>query len=219
MTEEAYDQEILAEFLDNEGAVFSNIAANLTPAQYDADGEYWHDGQDHQGHTIIAASDWGKANDYTVHSIGCIECAREIALYRSRHYEYTYQRALLETAVKRWNIQSVLPERNSIGEPNIEMLIESGINIESGPDGKAGFNTTSSSKPGLIEGLKLSLQQVEYKYLDIPLATAEMEAYEQKVNNMGRSTYSAPDGMHDDTVIARALLRYLSHSFTPLFYW
>ena len=34
-----------------------------------------------------------------------------------------------------------------------------------------------------------------------------MEAYERKVSPVtGRSQYSAPEGLHDDTVIARALM-------------
>jgi len=39
------------------------------------------------------------------------------------------------------------------------------------------------------------------------VATAELEAFEMRVNaNTGRPTYAAPEGVHDDTVIARALM-------------
>ena len=38
------------------------------------------------------------------------------------------------------------------------------------------------------------------------MATLELEAYERKVSaTTGRSAYSAPEGLHDDTVMARAL--------------
>src|SRR3990167_6579638 len=65
MTEEAYRQEILAEFLDNEGAVFRNIAAcmgaplHLTP-------------ESHAGHKKVMGLDWGKHHDFTALSAGCV---------------------------------------------------------------------------------------------------------------------------------------------------
>ena len=41
---------------------------------------------------------------------------------------------------------------------------------------------------------------------DNPILIAELEAYERKVSAMtGRSSYSAPEGMHDDCVMSLAL--------------
>jgi hypothetical protein len=71
----------------------------------------------------------------------------------------------------------------------------------------------------LIENLKLSLENEEWSFLDVDEATAELEAYEQKVNDMGRSKYSAPAGMNDDTVIGRALQRWLANLYSPLVLW
>ena len=69
-----------------------------------------------------------------------------------------------------------------------------------------GFVFTASSKPPLIESLALAFERAEVQWLDIPFATSELEAYERKISGItGRSQYSAPEGMHDDTVIARAL--------------
>jgi len=71
-----------------------------------------------------------------------------------------------------------------------------------------GFETTAASKPPLIENLALSLERAEVRWLDVPVATAELEAYERKSSAAtGRASYSAPAGVHDDTVIARALAR------------
>lgn len=69
-----------------------------------------------------------------------------------------------------------------------------------------GYVFTASSKPTLIESLVLAFEREEVQWLDIPYATAELEAYERKVSPVtGRSQYNAPEGLHDDTVIARAL--------------
>ena len=63
-----------------------------------------------------------------------------------------------------------------------------------------GFVFTASSKPPLIESLALAFERED------PVATLELEAYERKVSGTtGRSAYSAPEGLHDDTVMARAL--------------
>ena len=70
-----------------------------------------------------------------------------------------------------------------------------------------GFQTTATSKPPLIENLSLTLEREEWQFISDPVWTAELEAYERKVSlSTGRSQYSAPEGLHDDTVIARALM-------------
>jgi hypothetical protein len=69
------------------------------------------------------------------------------------------------------------------------------------------FDTTASSKPQLIENMGLALEREEWQFQADPVWTGEMEAYERKVSAItGRSQYSAPEGLHDDTVIARALM-------------
>ena len=192
-TEDAYRQEILAEFLDNEGAVFGNIGACLgAPVGAKPD--------DHTGHFIVAGTDWGKKQDYHATSIGCATCHVELELYRVKSADYIYQRERTKGLFERWGVQSALAESNAMGEPNLELLQADGLPV-------AGFDTTSKSKPPLIENLKLALEAVEWQFLPDVVAKAELEAYEQKVSpTSGRSSYSAPAGVHDDTVIARALM-------------
>ena len=49
--------------------------------------------------------------------------------------------------------------------------------------------------------------------------TAELEAYERTVSaTTGRSSYSAPAGGHDDSVIARALMLWQATNYTPLLF-
>lgn len=193
MTEDAYRQEILAEFLENEGAVFTNIGACLG-APLDARPE------DHAGHFIVAGVDWGKKQDYHATSIGCATCRVELELYRVKSADYIYQRERTKQLFDKWRVKSALAETNAMGEPNLELLQADRLPV-------TGFETTAGSKPPLIENLKLALETAEWQFLNDPAATAELEAYEQRVSpTTGRSTYSAPAGVHDDTVIARALM-------------
>ena len=70
-----------------------------------------------------------------------------------------------------------------------------------------GFVFTAQSKSPLIENLALVLEKSEWQFIDNKIWTAELEAYERTVSSStGRSSYSAPDGMNDDTVISRALM-------------
>jgi hypothetical protein len=193
MTEDAYRQEILAEFLDNEGAVFRNIKACLNAPLYPTP-------EQHVGHHIVAGTDWGKHQDYHATSIGCATCRVELELYRIKSADYIYQRERTKQLFRHWNVGIGLAETNAMGEPNLELLQQDGLPVD-------GFTTTATSKPPLIENLKLALEAVEWQFLDEPVATAELEAYEQKVSTTtGRSSYSAPEGVHDDTVMARALM-------------
>ena len=187
-----FKQEYLAEFLENEGAVFRNIPACLNAPHESVIGR-------HRAHTVVMGVDWAKQADYTCLSVVCKECAQELALERFNKIDYNYQRERLKSLAEKWRVSVVLAESNSIGEPNIDALFADGLPIR-------GFQTTASSKPPLIESLALAFERAEVQWLDIPFATAELEAYERKISAVtGRSQYSAPEGLHDDTVIARAL--------------
>jgi hypothetical protein len=192
MTEDSYKQEILAAFLDNEGIVFRNISACMNAPETTPD--------KHLGHHKIVGVDWGKQSDFTSISIGCLTCHQEIAKDRFNQIDYIFQRARLTELVTKWDVTSILAESNSIGEPVIEVLQREGLPIK-------GFETTASSKPPLIENLALVFERAEWQFLPDIIWTAELESYERKVSAVtGRSQYSAPEGVHDDTVISRALM-------------
>jgi hypothetical protein len=192
MTEDAYKQEIMAEFLDNSGAVFRNLAACMTAPKN-------ANPADHQGHRIVAGLDWGKANDFTFTSLICADCRVEVAQDRFNQIDYHFQRERLKPLWQAWNVAHIEAESNSIGEPNLEELRRDGLPI-------FGFQTTTQTKPPLIESLALCFERIECQWLDNPICTGELEAYEIKVSpTTNRPSYSAPPGMHDDTVIGRAL--------------
>lgn len=199
-----FRQEYLAEFLQGEGVVFRNLAAcmhaSLSPSL-----------SDHPRHRIVAGVDWGKQNDFTVISIGCADCRVELARDRFNQIDYTFQRGRLYALLDAWDVKAVLPERNSIGEPIIEQMLRDGVPIIEGPDEKPGFMTTATTKPPLIENLALAFERVEWQFQPDPLWLSELEAYERVISPItGRSQYNAPEGLHDDTVIARALMVWAS---------
>jgi len=190
MPESTFRQEVLAEFLESEGAVFRNLVACLhapqtTPGQ-------------HINHRVVAGVDWGKQQDFTAISVLCVDCRQELELDRFNKIDYAFQRGRLEALYQKWGVSHIEVERNSMGIPIVEQLQRDGLPI-------VPFDTTSTSKIPLIENLALGFEKEECQWLDILFATLELEAYERTVTKLGRSQYSAPSGLNDDTVIARAL--------------
>ena len=194
LPELTFKQEYLAEFLQSEGAVFRNIEPNLTAKESKP--------EDHAGHRIVSGLDWAQKHDFTAHSIGCADCKVELELDRFNKIDWAFQRARIKGKIEHWGVTTVRAEENSIGSPNIEALQNEGLPI-------LAFTTTAATKGPLIQSLALAFERREVRWLNIPVATAELVAYESKVSAVtGRVSYSAPEGMNDDTVIARALMNY-----------
>lgn len=204
MPEQVYIQEILARFLENEGGVFRNISACMTAS---ADPLL----TDHHGHTIIMGCDWAKQNDYTALAVGCATCRQELARDRFNQIDYHFQVQRLKALAQVWQPAAILTELNSIGDVVFEMLQREGLPV-------VGFTTTASTKPPLIENMALAIERGEWRLQPDPVWTGELEAYERTVSPVtGRSSYNAPEGMHDDTVMARALMVWqAAHHMTSL---
>jgi hypothetical protein len=201
-----FKQEILAEFIEGEGAVFRNLAACLG-APLDAKPD------DHEGHYVVMGVDWGKHQDFTAISVGCADCKIELARDRFNQIDYAFQRGRLRVLADKWQPGVILAESNAMGEPIIEELQREGLPVQ-------GFQTTASSKPPLIENLALAFERAEWQLQADPVWTAELEAYERTVSaTTGRSSYGAPEGGHDDTVMARALMEWQAQRNKILISW
>jgi hypothetical protein len=190
MTDLAYRQEILAEFVASDSAVFRNLDAVCTAPEAKPEG--------HAGHVIVGGVDWGRDNDYTAVSLMCRTCNREVVIDRYTGVEYHQQLGRIEHLHKTWGVRRWRIELNSIGTPMFEELVRRGLPA-------TGFTTTLQSKASLIDGFALAMERSDVLLLPSAAATAELRAYERTTTQTGISKYGAPPGMHDDTVIARAL--------------
>ena len=112
--------------------------------------------------------------------------------------DWSLQRGRVVNMYNKWKPDVIVAEENSIGSPNIEALQDEGLPVQP-------FMTTAKSKPPLIRSLVLAFERGEITCLDDPVIKGELMSYEGKTNANNRTQYSAPDGMHDDCVIALAL--------------
>ena len=194
LPERVYLQEILAEFI-GDGSFFQGVDAAAVidkPDQPEA----------HAGHYLVMGIDWAISEDFTVLTVVCRDCCRVVDWERFNKIDFTYQRERLISLAKRWSVRGVLPERNSIGVPNIEML-QGRAFVLRGPDDGLGFNTTATTKPALIQKLA---NAIEHDGLKIPVEYAEeLRAYQVELSTSGHPKFGAPEGLHDDRVISLAL--------------
>jgi hypothetical protein len=189
MTERAYQQEILAQFLEDGGGVFRRVQAAAIATAQDAG---------IPGHQYTIGADWGRSNDatvFTVIDLGSLEC-----VYKDRmtDTDYASQRYRLIALAERFNRAAVLVESNSIGTPQIEELQRMGLSV-------TGFQTTYASKAQIIDALALAFEQDKIKIINDPELIAELMAYQSERFPSGLLRYGAPEGMHDDMVISLAL--------------
>lgn len=191
LPERAFRQEWLAEFLDDAGGVFRGVRAiaTLQPAEPIT------------GHQYIAGLDWGKQNDYTVLSVFDLTTNRQVYLDRFNKIDWALQRERVLSVWQKYRPTTILAERNSIGDPNIEALQRDGVPIQP-------FVTTNATKAEVIERLSLAIERKEIGLLDHSIQTAELEAYEMERTPSGLVKYGAPHGVHDDCVMATALAWY-----------
>lgn len=206
-----FRQEYLAEFIDDAGGVFRGVRDIATidategwPA-YAAQLLINEDGSTtliprpiDDDHKYVIGIDWGKVNDFTVLAVIDATTRELVALDRFNQIDYTLQIGRLKALARRFGTRTLIPERNSIGEPLIEQLKKEDFKVHP-------FTTTNASKAEVIDALTLAFEKQELRILDIPVLIDELQAYEAERLPSGMLRYSAPEGYHDDCVMALAL--------------
>jgi len=196
-----FEQEYLAIFGDDAGSVFRGVeAASVLTGTFEPI----------TGHRYIGGIDWGREDDFTVLTILDAHDMRQVESVRFNEIGWTIQRDRIIRLHEKWGVQNWIGEANSIGGPNVEALQDAGIPITP-------FMTTAQSKRPLIESLALAIERADIQLLKNDLQIFELQAYTYKSLSGGGYSYSAPLGMHDDTVISLALAYHgIAHGTAPL---
>lgn len=198
MTAEDYREEILAEDVEGEGAVFRLIREDFVPGLTIEEIVAGH-----AGHRLTAGMDWGRLHDRTALSIGCATCQREVLLAKWKAEDYPTQRDITKgiyDQLEQGGIQvEILSEENSMGLPNVEQLRQDGVPVVS-------LMIREKNKPQLVQALRLAFERRSWKWVWDEDAWRELEGYEGKVLMSGHVSYNAPETLHDDTIVARMLM-------------
>lgn len=188
LPDRVFRQEYLAEFVEDGGGVFRGIPAVATGKPRDAEDD----------HDYIIGIDWGKHEDWTVAIVIDATERRVVAMDRFQRIDYRLQVGRLETLVDEYQPLTIVAERNSMGEPLVEELQYRGLPVEP-------FTTTNASKAQAIDALALAIEREELTLLDDGTMVNELQAFEAHRLPSGSLRYQAPDGLHDDIVMALAL--------------
>jgi phage FluMu gp28-like protein len=184
-----FQQEMLALFLDDAGGVFRRVMEAATATEQD---------EATDGHEYLIGVDWGQSRDFTVLAVIDITTDELCHLDRFNQIDYVVQRGRLVALCERFKPVQVIAELNAMGQPIVEQLQRDGLPVQ-------GFMTTNATKAAAIDALALAFERGDLAVLNDPVLIGELQAYEMSKTKTGLRSFSAPAGMHDDTVMALAL--------------
>lgn len=189
VSERTYQQEWLAEFVADGAGVFRKVrdAATSTPLV-----------AAEAGHAYAMGIDWGKYEDYTVITVLDVTERRQVYLERVNQIDYPRQLERVQAARAAFRPTLVVAEKNSIGDPLIDFLRQGGVPVWP-------WVATNASKHAAIEALTVAFDHGDLRILSDPIQMGELQAYQAERLPSGMLRYSAPQGMHDDTVMALAM--------------
>ena len=189
LPERIFQQEYLGEFIEDAGGVFRGVMAAAT-----ADPQ----NQPVKGHEYVFGVDWGKHEDFTVIVVMDLHERAVVAIDRFNRIDWEIQSGRLRALYETFQPAMIIAEQNSMGDPLVERLQYEGLPVQP-------FLTTNASKASAIQNLALAFERQALKILPDPTLIAELQAYEMERLPSGMLRYNAPEGMHDDCVMALAL--------------
>jgi phage terminase large subunit-like protein len=190
--ERIYRQEWLADFVEMEGAVFRNVSACVrddTPQE------------PQDNHAYIFGIDIGRVNDYTVCVVLDATTNNVVAIDRYTGVSFAAQEQRIIAMHNVWMPVVMIVEINNFGMPFVESLVRQNLPVRP-------FKTTATTKNHIIDKLAFAF---EHRSLTIPndqTLLNELIAYHSTQLPSGLLRYSAPDGQHDDCVMALAFAWY-----------
>jgi len=189
VSQRTFLQEWDAQFVDDGGGVFHNVRECATSTALDKAVE---------GHNYVIGVDWGRTNDATEFCVMDLDGKRMVHRRKLDGVSFNQQANVLETLCHAFNFAPILAELNSLGGPMVEALQQKGLPV-------TGFVTSNASKAQIIDSLALAFERQDLAILNDDDLIMQLQAFESKRTATGLVTFSAPDGMHDDAVIALAL--------------
>ena len=185
MPERLYRQEIMREFLSDEGAVFRRVRDRVGPLS--------------DRRTMVIGVDLARRIDFTVlHGLD----AQGVTTFwqRDRETSWPLQKARILAAATERDALLVV-DASGVGDPVVQDLQKAGVTV-------VPYQFTMPSKQRLIDSLSIAVEQGAITLPDEPVLLNELEAFEFTKTPLGNIRYGAPEGLHDDCVIALGLAWY-----------
>lgn len=192
------EQEVYAKFLEDSSTVFRNLekCAVAKPREPEA------------GKTYFLGTDLARLQDYTVIVVMDTD-GNQVYMDRFIEIDWKIQEERIKLVAKKYNNAQVWLDVTGVGDPIYEALIAMDVLVQP-------YKFTNESKKQLIQMLMMSLEQEKIKLFnkeDIKgkVLFNEMVIFEYEMTSSGLIRYQAPEGYHDDCVMALALANWGVH--------
>lgn len=179
-----YREEFEADPLDSSGGVFKNVRQRVL-----------HGAKSDQFSVI--GVDLAQSHDFT--AIIPMNSQRQALFVERSQEDYSIQKQRLARLCFEHHFARLVVDEANVGKMMVDELRTSGLPVEA-------VNTGSSVvKRAIIDNLRLAFENGTLTIPDDQVLIDELESYTYEVLPSGQIRYAAPDGGHDDTVIALAL--------------
>ena len=192
----AFQSEILGEFIDGSGTVFTDFKDCISDYEL-------------KDSPIFIGIDWcaNTGNDNTAITVsqvveGKVRIHKIIAFNDKNTTETIDYIVDLVTKLKAYNHKiTVTSEKNSIGNVYFSILYQRLHSIANCFQ----FTTTNKSKEKIIKQLMFCFEQEKISIPNDKDLIIELSAYECKISATGLPVYNAPVGVHDDRIMSLAI--------------
>jgi hypothetical protein len=193
LPERVYQQEYEATFLEDGGGVFRGVTAAVDRGRTRPEPPA-------AGRQYFLGVDLAKTEDFTVLAVVEVrgrDDFRQVYHERFNQISWTRQIDRIATVARQYKALAVI-DSTGMGEPIFDQVKQAGVRA-------MGYNLTNASKESLIDALAIRLEKGHIRLMDLPAQTAELLAYQYELTPSRNVRMNAPEGMHDDCVIALAL--------------
>lgn len=212
MPSRLYAQEFECSFLEDASSVFHNVEAcisgNLEPAK--------------ENRRYVMGVDLGRTNDSTVIVVIDIGTNKVVGFKRFGDCSWSLQKEHIVTMAKQYNnahieidatgfsAGSVIAE-DLMTHPFVEDLKMCQLSVSP-------FQFSSKSKKAMVEKLIVSIEQQLVTFPNIDELVSELKAFTYETSDSGNIRYTAPEGLHDDCVMALGLAVWAlgSYMYAPI---
>ncbi|GAH31864.1 unnamed protein product, partial [marine sediment metagenome] len=139
----------------------------------------------------------------------------QVYLDRFKEIDWKIQRERIKFISEKYNDAQIWVDATGVGDPIFEDLVNMGLDVQP-------YKFTNTSKKQLIQSLMISLEQEKIRILvrdeeNGKVQFNEMVIFEYEMTSSGLIRYQAPDGYHDDCVIALSLSNWGVQNGKPSF--
>lgn len=203
MTEIAFRQEFLAEFLDSGLSVFGGFEDCMVDGGLE---------EPRSGARYVLGVDLGRALDFTVLFLVDVQRRRVVGFWRFNGLPWAEQRRRIVETALRYAPCRVYADATGVGDAVVEELSNSPINVRPVVI-TSGRNVTETGVPRnvLIERLAVTFQRKEMflpRCPELEPFFVELQAFRFATRKSGGTSYEVPSGFHDDCTLAAALANF-----------